>query len=435
MSELLEQATAAAYQENWSLLNQCLQHLPLGKNATDGEAASASLNETDLEQVLNLALEVLDAGDFRERWEVAKLFPKLGERAIAPLIEILEDDEAQMEARWFAGRILAEFNHPTVIITLVNLLRTSEDEDLATMAASALSSLGNSAVHALADLLLDPETRLLATTALSQIRRPEIIEPLLRVVDDSQVTVRSTALEALSSFHDPRIPPVLLEALKDDAAVVRKEAVAGLGLRSDLWAELDLLHHLQPLLYDFNRDVCQQAALALGRSKTNEAAKALLEVIQSPATPIPLQIDFIRALGWIETSKALDYLQQALADVSVEGVREIITVLGRIEQPSLKIQAAHILLDFFHSEHPATQSVPVRQSLTQAWGYLGEHTTMDTLLGLLADSTDSVRLHAIAALKNFPTAYQQLEQLAIDDNVTPELKEGIAIALTEWRVE
>src|ERR671932_954758 len=118
MSELLEQATAAAHQGNWSLLNQCLQHLPLGKNATDAAVESAPLNETDLEQVLNLALDVLNAGDFRERWEVAKVFPKLGESAIAPLIEILEDDEAELEVRWFAGRILAEFNQPSVITTL-----------------------------------------------------------------------------------------------------------------------------------------------------------------------------------------------------------------------------------------------------------------------------------------------------------------------------
>jgi HEAT repeat protein len=434
MSELLEQATAAAHQGNWSLLNQCLQHLPLGKNATDAAVESAPLNETDLEQVLNLALDVLNAGDFRERWEVAKVFPKLGESAIAPLIEILEDDEAELEVRWFAGRILAEFNQPSVITTLVNLLKTAEDEELAAMAASALSSLGNSAVVALGGLLADPQTRLLATTALSQIRRPEIIEPLLSVVGDPQVAVRSTVIEALSSFHDPRIPPVLLEALDDRAAVVRKEAVTGLGLRSDLWAELDLLNRLKPLLYDFNREVCQQAAIALGRSGTNEAADALFEVLKSPATPVPLQIDFVRALGWVETAKALDYLQQALAHVSVECLHEIIRVLGRIEQPALKAQAAQILLDFFHSEHPATTSATVKQALAQAWGHLGEMNTVDSLVRLLADSVDSVRWHAIAALKNFPTAYQHLEQLAADENLTPAFKQGVAIALAEWPV-
>src|SRR3712207_8445144 len=56
-------------------------------------------NDTDLEQVLNLALDVLDAGDFQERWEVAKVFPKLGAIAIAPLLEILEDEDADLELR------------------------------------------------------------------------------------------------------------------------------------------------------------------------------------------------------------------------------------------------------------------------------------------------------------------------------------------------
>lgn len=434
MSKVIEQATAAAQQGNWSLLNQCLQQLPLGKNATDTDVESAPLNDTDLEQVLNLALDTLHAGDFRERWDIAKVFAKLGERAIAPLIEILEDDEAELELRWFTARILGNFNHPTAITTLVNLLQTAEEEDLAAMAATALSSLGHSAVDALADLLADPQTRLLATTALSQIRRTEIIEPLLNIVGDPDVAIRATAIEALSSFHDPRIPPVLLEALDDNAAEVRKEAVTGLGLRPDLWGELDLLNRLKPLLYDFNRDVCQQAAIALGRSGRDEAADALFEVLISPATPVPLQIDFIRALGWVGTAKALDYLQQALPGVSVEGVHEIVRILGRTEQPVLKTKVAQILLDFFHSQHPTTTLAPIKQALAQAWGHLGEMSAMVTLMELLADSEESVRWHAIAALKNFPTAQQQLEQLVTDDNLTPALKEGVAIALAEWQV-
>ena len=434
MSNVLEQATAAAQQRNWSLLNQHLQHLPLGENATDAATESAPLNDTDLEQVLNLALDVLEAGDFQERWDVAKLFPKLGAIAIAPLIEILQDDEAELELRWFAGRILGEFNHPTVITTLVDLLKTAEDEELSTMAAAALASLGDSAVEALTGLLADPESRLLATTSLSQIRRSEIIAPLLSVVNDPQVSVRSTAIEALSSFHDPRVPPVLLNALDDPAATVRKEAVIGLSLRSDLGEELDLLNRLKPLLYDFNREVCQQAAIALGRLGTDEAADALFEVIKSPATPVPLTYDFIRALGWVGTAKSLDYLQQALAHVSVECVVEIVRVLGRLEKPALKTKAAQILIDFLNSEHPARQVATVKQAVAQAWGELGEVAAIDGLIGLLADPVHSVRLHAIAALKNFPSVHQQLIAIAADENLTPSLKEGIAIALAEWKI-
>lgn len=432
MSKALEQATAAAQQGNWSLLNQCLQQLPLGTNATDASAASAPLNDTDLEQVLNLALDVLNAGDFQERWEVAKMFPKLGTIAIAPLIEILQDEDVDLELRWFAGRILGEFNHPTVITTLVELLQTSEDEDLAAMAATTLSSLGESAVDALASLLAEPESRLLATKSLSQIRRPQIIAPLLGIVRDSQVAVRSTAIEALSSFHDPRIPPVLLEALDDRAAAVRKEAVIGLGLRFDLQEELDLLNRLKPLLYDFNIEVCQQAAIALARLKTDEAALALLDVLKSPATPVPLTYDLIRALGWMETPKSLDYLQQALTGASVECAHEIIRVLGRSEEPVLKTKATQILIDFLNSECSAATATPVKQALAEAWGQLGDVGAIDALIGLLADSEGSVRLHAIASLRNFPTARQQLEQRADLENLTPELKQGIAIALAEW---
>lgn len=432
MSKSLEQATAAAQQGNWSLLNQCLQQLPLGTNATDASAASAPLNETDLEQVLNLALDVLNAGDFQERWEVAKIFPKLGTIAIAPLIEILQDDDADLELRWFAGRILGEFNHPTVITTLVELLQTSEDEDLAAMAATTLSSLGESAVDALASLLAEPESRLLATRSLSQIRRPQIIAPLLGIVRDSQVAVRSTAIEALSSFHDPRILPVLLEALDDRAASVRKEAVIGLGLRFDLQEELDLLNRLKPLLYDFNIEVCQQAAIALGRLGTDEAALALLDVLKSPATPVPLTYDIIRALGWMGTPKSLDYLQQALTEASVECAHEIIRVLGRSEEPVLKTKATQILIDFLNSECLAATATPIKQALAEAWGQLGDVAAIDALIGLLADSEGSVRLHAIASLRNFPTARQQLEHLADLENLTPELKQGIAITLAEW---
>jgi HEAT repeat protein len=434
MSTVLEQATTAAKQGNWSLLNQYLQQLPLRKNTTDADAESASLNQTDLEQVLNLALDVLYAGDFQERWDVAKVFPKLGTIAIAALIEILEDDDLDLELRWFAGRILGEFNHPIVITTLVDLLKSSQDEDLAAMAAAALSTLGNSAVDALTSLLDDPESRLLATKSLSQIRRPEIIAPLLGVIQDSQVSVRATAIEALSSFHDARIPPVLLEALDDPAAAVRKEAVIGLGLRSDLREELNLLNRLKPLLYDFNIEVCQQAAIALGRLGTDEAAETLFDVLKSPATPVRLQIDLVRALGWVGTTNSLDYLQQALDQVSVECALEIVRVMGRFEEPILKLRAAQILIDFFNSEHPTAKMTTVKQALAQAWGQLGEISAIDALVELLADPEDSIRLHAIAALKNFPTTHQQLEQLAIDEQLAPALKEGVAIALAEWEL-
>ncbi len=384
INPFLKKATAAMKQENWSLVNQYLQPLSLDKTS-------------QFQQAIEVAIAVLEHGDFQHRWDVSKLFPKFGEVAIPPVIQILENEDADLELRWFAGRILGEFNHPEAIASLVHLLQTAEDEDLSAIAATALANLGTASITVLTHALKNPQSRVLATRALAKIRRPEVIEPLLTVVKDPDVEVRTTAIEALSSCHDPRIPPVLIAALKDVAAPVRKEAVIGLGLRTDL----DILNALQPRLYDFNLEVCQQAAIALGRLKTDEAAAALFDVLQSAATPVALQVYLVQALGWMETPASLQYLEQSWFQVAEESVLEIIRVLGRIATASLKPKAAEILLNFFHSEHPAVETTVIKQALACAWGQLGETSAIEALTQLSQDSQVHVKLQALAALKPF----------------------------------
>lgn len=403
MVNLLEQATAATQQGNWSSVSQYLQQLLL-------RPTSQSLSLTtgdDLQQALDLALMVLANGDFQTRWDVAKVLPKFGTLAIDPLIEIVEDEDADLEQRWFAGRTLGAFPTPKVIMTLVNLLHNSEDEELAAIAATALTHVGQPAVDALTHVLTEPDSRYLAVRALTQIHHPAVIAPLLSVVDDPDSRVRTLAIETLSSFHDDRIPPVLIAALNDFVALVRKGAVIGLGLRADLATELDLLAHLQPLLYDLNLDVAQQAAIALGRLGTDEAAAALSTVLQSPATPLPLQMTLIQALAWMETAAALQCLEQAIAGVSgkllsEKALTELMYVVGRIETDALKGKAAQILLNFFESGHPLLAVISVRQALAHALGQLGKEGAIAVLQQLEADEDASVQFHAIAALKRLP---------------------------------
>lgn len=400
MLNLLEQATAATQQGNWSSVNQYLQqlllypsHPPLSLKSND-----------DLQHALDLALVVLANGDFQARWDVTKMFPKFGSLAIDPLIEIVEDEDADLEQRWFAGRTLGAFPTPKVIMTLVNLLHSSEDEELAAIAASALTHVGQPAIDALTDVLADPNSRYLAVRALTQIHQPAVISPLLSVVDDPDARVRTLAIETLSSFHDDRIPPVLIAALKDYVALVRKEAAIGLGLRADLATELDLLAHLHPLLYDLNLEVAQQAAIALGRLGTEAAAVELSKVLQSPATPLPLQITVIQSLAWMETDFALHHLEQAI-ELSAENTlpekafTELIHVMGRIETDALKEKTAQMLLHVFESGHPLLAVISIRQALAHALGQLGEGEATAVLQQLEADENASVQFHAIAALK------------------------------------
>jgi HEAT repeat protein len=429
MYNFLEQAQVAADRQNWPLLVECLQQV----TAKEGKLQDQHI----LEQAVSLAIEALEWGDFQDRWEIAKVLPNLGNGAIAPLISILEDEDADTEQRWFTARILGKFDRPEVIQALVELVKNS-DEELSQIAAETLGNFGPRAIESLATLLLQEDSRQFATAALAQIRRTETIAPLLSVVGDSQVAVRAHAIEALSSFRDSRIPPVLVAALKDPATAVRKEAVRALGVRAYLDAELDLVNLLKPLLSDIRLEVCQQAAIAIGRLKTDAAAATLFELLRSPLTPVELQIETVRALSWSETAAALEYLQQTLiADFNNTNspvCQEIVTVLGRVEKPELKAKAAEIMMDLLKTGHPAVESVEIKQSLALGLGQLGDRRALDVLIQMLADADTSVRLHCMAALKQLGAAEakQQLESLVKQESLEPKLKQGIAIALQEW---
>ncbi|MEH2163579.1 MAG: HEAT repeat domain-containing protein [Nostoc sp.] len=428
IKQLLVQAQTAYNAADWSSVIQYLQQLILGADSKHPEIIK------NREYLLKLTLSILEMGDFQQRWEITKVLTNLGNIAIPPLIDILEDEDAEEELRWYAARTLGEFQQPEAIAPLVELLKTDEDEELKAIAATVLGQMGTVAIATLSELLLNEDTRLLAVRSLSCIPQTETITPLLSVVQDSQATIRTAAIEALSSFHDERVPPILLNALDDISAPVRRAAVLGLGFRPDLREALDLVTRLQPKLYDFNLDVCCAAAVSLSRMGCDDAAKHLFDLLISPQTPIKLQLETIRALSWIETPSSLEYLQTAFNQSTSETLwQEIVTVLGRVQKPQTT-RTTEILLQILRSQHPATEIVNIKSAIALSLGQLGEIQAIEPLISLLADFNTSVRLHAIAALKNLDgeAAYQKLQQLANNAALTPDLQQGIAIALAEW---
>ncbi|MCT7979534.1 HEAT repeat domain-containing protein [Laspinema olomoucense] len=459
LSHLLEQANAAAKQEDWQLVTQCLEKLATIPGTARVESLPVSTEQPNgrspqinISSLLGLADQVLEYGDFQQRWEVAKVFPRLGTEAIAPLLDILGDPDAEVELRWFAGRILAEFKSPDAIAALIELLHSPEEE-LSSMAGNALAQMGEPAIAALSEQLRDSTSRALAVRSLGKIRHPQIIEPLLSVVGDRDPQVRSEAIAALNSYDDPRIPQVLVESIHDFHASVRREATIGLGLcamrpsykhdtqgiYSVLASEIEEL--LRERLWDFNPGVTHQAAISLGRVATPKAAACLDEILHSPATPIPLQINTVRALAWMGTPEALEYLEKALVSrqkhsSSPEVVAEIVSLLGRVEVPQLKPKAAQMLTKLLNSKAKAAGRDWMRreQAIASALGYLGQKTSIEPLIQLLATSEAGVRFHAIAALKQIAPdeAYRQLLELSCQPTASPSLKQGVAIALEEW---
>ena len=384
----LNQAIAAADSGMWSIVIDCLQNLPIDRIKNS-------------EPVLDIALQVLIQGDFEQQWEIAKIIPKLGEIAIQPLLDIVNDPDIDLEDRWFGARILGEFDstaaRPQIVTALVELICQHQDPELTAIATGALAKIGVPAIAALTDLFTTPD-RGMAVAILAQIRHSQTIEPLLQVIDDADPQIRTLAVEALGSFHDARIPPILLTKLADVAASVRKAAVVGLSLRSDLTVELNLLQHLRPLLFDLNFAVCEATALGLARFPDPDVVSVLTELLTAPHTPNDLKSPAILALSWIGTRQAIDSLFTALRDTCMYLAPEILMGIGKTAQE--RVYASQMLVSYLHSQRDVSQphSAIVKQEIAAALGNLGNIDTVPDLLDLLTDPDDRVKLYTIAAI-------------------------------------
>ncbi len=360
---------------------------------------------TPTNPVLTQALDQLEWGDFQERWDAAKRLIELGAEAIEPLIALLETEEIDPELSWFIARILGQSDRPDAICASIDLMNSTENEEVKTMAALTLANFGARAIEPLKLLLTQPQWQLLGVRALSQTQHSDAIDPLITATDNPQPEIRAAALSALLQFRDPRILPVLINGLQDDAAIVRREATIGLGLQiaqmPDLLANLDAIDLLQQRLHDLDLSVCQQAAIALSRTRRDRAALTLFRVLQSPHTPVALQVEIVRSLGWMESLLVLEYLKEALKLESAIVCQEAIWALGRMTQLSLKPTCSKILIYFWQSSHPALQQPHIRQAIALELGRLGDRQAIPFIQQLQQDSDERVRIHAATALLKF----------------------------------
>jgi HEAT repeat protein len=382
----------------------------------------ASTPMTSPDRDLAAALDLLKHEDFHGRWDAVKVISGMGEGAIAPLLELLHT-QSDWELQWFIIRILGNLQQPDTIPVLLKCLVTTDHADVAAMAAVALSSFGAAAIAPLVTILPHVPTRLLTVQALAQIRHPQAIPALLKMAVDDDSEVRAVAVEALGHFHHAsEILPVLLAALRDDIAAVRRAAVVGLGFQTEASQQAD---RLQPLLEDLDLEVAQQAAIALGRMGTPEAVTMLNQALFH--APPALQVEMIRAIASVGSDLAMAGLQAFAPRAIPTAKQEMVTVLGRLDHSQTKGQATEILLQLLAAGCDARDKRAIALSL----GQLGQPAALEALIQLLADADLGVRFHAIAALKQFDSAYRRLEELAAKE-LGEALQDGVAMALREW---
>lgn len=344
------------------------------------------------------AVTGLNAGDFHDRWEQSRQIADLGEAAMGDLLALLQADDQDWEARWFAARALGDFDRPEVIAALVATFATTADEDLRQAVAAALTQIGPAAIAALGQQIAQPDLRPVAVQALARIHHPATVPLLLEVLDDDRAPVRATALDALGTFADPATLSVVQRGLNDPAAAVRSAAIRGLlSLRSTL-DPAALAGWLAPRLADLDLAVAQQAAYGLGRLPIAAATAPLLSVLADFNTPEALQIALVQALTWQNTAAALDGLIHAWDALGEPGRLALLQGLAALE-PALKLQATPALGAWLRALPAIAAHTTLRRHLVLALGQLGSPAMAPELQALLHDPDPGVQIHAEAALR------------------------------------
>jgi HEAT repeat protein len=188
------------------------------------------------DQELGELLDRLTRGEDPGREAAAVALGRAGEAAVEPLAALLEADDA--DSRWWAARALAEVGGEVAVEPLAGALGDldsdvracaalalgqmgadlgrrattfarslaaclgDESAFVASIAADALSMIGEPAVEALTGMLEaeSSHARLLAVRALGRIKDPSAVEPLLGLLEDPSYLVRYHAQEALEAL-------------------------------------------------------------------------------------------------------------------------------------------------------------------------------------------------------------------------------------------
>jgi HEAT repeat protein len=228
----------------------------------------------------------------------------------------------------------------------------NDSPNLREMAATALGQVGTeNSIPALVEALTDPDARvrLAASESLAELQwRPSdpqwqaiwliaqqrwdesiklgrpAVAPLMNVLDDSEWSIRRSAVNALGRTGCES-PERIMGLLDDANASVRANAAWTLGQLKIPEAVPTLMRRLN----DVNWNVRCYAAKALGRIGDNRAVASLVETLHQD-TYEDVRHAIVEALGIIGDEKAVPALSTALDDEKVNVRRMAMNALVRM---------------------------------------------------------------------------------------------------------
>lgn len=235
------------------------------------------------------------------------------ERVIEPLNSALlsQDWVVRMHAARAVGRLADPSSVDTLMLLLQDKVPAVRDE-----AVTALRAIGESAIGPLVEALenQDWRIRLRATEALCVVTSRTAVVPLVGLLKhDPDTAVRQEAARALGNIGDSSAVDALLEVMEEPRLQVRAiEALGKIGDRRVLPLLFDLIGELKTSEYEDRTPACEDNRYEQELAGVEEAIRALARIQDGEAVPIlvkALQSTLIRK----EASDALvQFGQKAL---------------------------------------------------------------------------------------------------------------------------
>jgi len=290
------------------------------------------------EEDIDGLVELLKAGDTKERAESAKALGILGDklalgpllrslddedeetvrsnvilavghidsqRGVEPLIECLKDDSWVI--RHDAAIALGHIGNEEAVKALDELLEKEEDIEIKQKAVESLGEIGGEKAHEILmghidDISVEEEV----IKALIKLDGDEILPHLAQKIKDGEKTVREAAVQGLASIGDEDSCQLLVEALKDESWRIREEAAKALGELNYRDAEQKLVETLD----DSNEYVVEASLESLGRIGDDDTVEFIKRKLDSEKPEI--RSSAVKALGEIGTELSTKVLLEGL---------------------------------------------------------------------------------------------------------------------------
>jgi HEAT repeat protein len=222
-----------------------------------------------------LLIAQLQSEDLEVRRAAVVALGRIGDGgATAALVNMLDEEALAIEA----ANALAQIGDPEAVDGLLKLVGNS-DASIRQAAVSALNSVIPPSMSGRIIPLLhdsDPNVRESAVKIAGYFGYPDATEALLELSRDPNERVRCAAVEHLPYVEDDRAFAVLVRAIKAETPTVRAAAARALGT-------LDTPEVVRPLIAGLaDEDVWVRyfSARALGRRRSEDSVAALKQVVE-----------------------------------------------------------------------------------------------------------------------------------------------------------